>query len=603
MVKALSGALLVGLQLCAQGAAYLRERYTKREVMVPMRDGTRLFTAIYAPKAKGRFPVLLERTPYGASPYGPSAFPDVLGPSRRFGQEGFIFVTQDVRGRMMSEGSFVNLRPALPAHGAPDQVDESTDTYDTVEWLLRHLPTNGRVGQWGISYPAFYAATALQGAHPAMRAVSPQAPIMDWFQGDDFHRNGAFWLPHAFHFLSFFGPVRPEPTTRMPPPLDPGTRDGYAFFLAMGPLANADALHFKGAIPFWTELMAHGTYDAFWQERDLRRRLKGVKPAVLTVGGWFDAENLFGSLQLHRTLDRKSPGNDHRLVMGPWQHGEWNGPWGGLAASHFQATMEFPFFMHHLKGAPDPRLPAASVFDTGAGRWRAMDRWPPRARGRKLYLQPGGRLDFRRHPLEAWASFPSDPAHPVPYLDWRHPGMDAGYMRADQRFASHRPDVLTFHTEVLAEDLTLAGPLQAELWVSTTGTDADWVVKVMDGHPEKDGGREALVRGEVMRGKFRRGLERPVPFVPGEPDRVAFALNDVFHTFRKGHRVVVQIQSSWFPLMDRNPQTFTDIYGARPEDFRAAEHRVCLGGDRASRLVLPVLEGPTAPDGPDAPRR
>jgi len=584
---------LAALQAPAQGVPWIREHYVKREAMVPMRDGVRLFTAIYTPRAaQGKLPVLMERTPYGAGPYGEDAFPDTLGPSELFAREGFIFVYQDVRGRMRSEGTFVDLTPVLDGAG----VDEAADTRDTVDWLLKNVPSSGRVGQWGISYPAFYAAAALAGAHPAMKAVSPQAPIADWFTGDDFHRNGALWLPHLFNFIADFGRPRPHPTEKWPPAFQHGTRDGYAFFLAMGPLTGANERYLKGGIPFWNDVMAHGTYDAFWKARNLRPHLKDVRPAVLTVGGWFDAENLYGTLQVHKALDRQSPATDHRLVMGPWFHGGWGRStgerlggmeFGSATSTFYQARIEFPFFMHHLKGAPDPGLPGAYVFQTGSNAWRRFASWPPpEARPVNLWFQAGARLGFKGPGPEGAAAYVSDPAHPVPFWDGVDIGMPKEYMTADQRFVDGRPDVATFSTALLEKDLPVAGPVRADLWVTTTGTDADWVVKVIDVRPD---GCEQLVRGEVMRGKFRNSFERPEPFVPGQATRVAFALNDVCHTFLKGHRLMVQVQSSWFPLMDRNPQVFTDIYHAKPEDFRKAEQKILFGEKHPSRLEMGVL--------------
>ena len=603
-----------GPALPGQGLAYVKEHYARQEAMIPMRDGARLFTVIYSPKESGRtFPFLMERTPYSAAPDGTHEMQGDLGPSPLFGREGFIFVYQDVRGRMMSEGAFADM---TPARDNPALVDESTDTYDTVAWLLGHVPNhNGRVGQWGISYPAFYAAAGLVGAHPAMKAVSPQAPIMDWFTGDDFHRNGALWLPHLFNFIANFGRPRTAPTSVWGPPFQHGTSDGYEFFLRLGPLARADERYFKGGIPFWNEVMAHGTYDGFWQARNLRPHLKDIRPAVLTVGGWFDAENLYGSLQLNRTLDRQSAATPHHLVMGPWSHGGWarshgdhlgDVQFGSATSDHFQVRVEFPFFMRHLKDAPDPELPKALVFETGRNQWRSFPAWPPpQARATSWFFQAQGALGPRPPAQEGGETYLSDPAHPVPFYNGVHIGMAQEYMTADQRFSARRPDVLVFQTEVLASDLTLAGPIQARLWVSTTGTDADWVVKVVDVYPDglaaeplpgthrrppnPMGGYQQLVRGEVMRGKFRDSFERPAPFTPGQPTLVAWSLNDVCHTFLKGHRVMVQVQSSWFPLMDRNPQVFTDIYHAREEDFRKAEERVLYGPDHPSCLVLPVL--------------
>jgi len=507
------------------------------------------------------------------------------------------------------------MTPALPRPGPGSGVDESTDAYDTVAWLLANVPNhNGRVGLWGVSYPGFYAAAGLIEAHPAVRAVSPQGPIMDWFMGDDFHHNGALWLPHAFNYIAQYGRSRPRPTPREAPAFRHGTQDGYAVILHLGPLANADPRYFKGAIPFWDQVMAHGTYDAFWRARDLRPHLRAVRPAVLAVGGWFDAENLYGTLQMVQALERQSPQTDLSLVMGPWHHGGWRSlpgnrvgaiDFGANPSGFFQDRIEFPFFMRHLKDAPDPGLPRAWVFQTGANRWRGFDAWPPPSvRPADLYFQAQARLGFQAPAEDGADGYPSDPARPVPYYDGIAIGMARDYMTADQRFAERRPDVLSYRTGPLEADLTLAGPVQADLWVSTTGTDADWVVKVIDVHPEDEpdpdpgsgpaaagpmGGYEQLVRADAMRGKFRNSLEHPEPFVPGQPTEVRFTLNDVFHTFLKGHRIMVQVQSSWFPLMDRNPQVFTDIYHASAQDFRKADQRLYRGPGLASRLVLPVL--------------
>lgn len=588
------------------------ERYDKREVLIPMRDGVKLFTAIYTPKDPSRtYPILLQRTPYSVYPYGETAFPDHLGPSPRFEAEGFIFVYQDVRGRMMSEGEFVNMRPQRAVSGAA--VDESTDTYDTLDWLLANTErSNGKVGQWGISYPAFYTAVGMLSGHPALKAVSPQAPITDWFAGDDFHRNGALWLPHAFNFMVSFGKPRPKPAQAWPAPLKHGTSDGYEWFLRLGP--TSATRQYTKDVAFWNEMLDHPTYDAFWQARNLRPQLKAVKPAVLTVGGWFDAENLYGALQVFKTVAAQSPATDNRLVMGPWFHGGWErsqgdhlGPvqFGAATSEWFQAEVLFPFFMHHLKGAAAPEPAKATVFETGANRWHRLAAWPPQdTRPATFYLQPGGLLTLTPPSPEGGAdAFVSDPAKPVPFSEQVAIGMPKEYMTADQRFAGRRPDVLVYQTEPLAQDLTFAGPLRPELFVATTGTDADWVVKLIDVYPDDFhnpdfqaggspwsrtpnpmGGYQQLVRGEVMRGKFRDSLEKPEPFVPCQPTRVAWSMNDVFHTFRKGHRVMIQLQSTWFPLMDRNPQVFLDINQAKAEDYRKATHTVFHDAARPSGL-------------------
>ena len=602
--------------LAAQGLDVVKARYEKREVMVPMRDGVKLFTAVYMPKDASPdhpYPVMMMRTPYSVAPYGKDAYKADLGPSPRFGAEGFIFVYQDVRGRMMSEGTFVNMTPHRDVKRGPKDIDESSDTYDTVDWVVKHLPTNGRVGQWGISYPGFYTAAGMIDAHPALKAASPQAPIVDWFAGDDFHRNGALWLPHAFNFMVNFDRPRPKPTSEWGKPFEHGMRDGYAYFLQMGSLANSRA-RTKNLL-FWNEMLDHPDYDAFWKARDLRPHLKAIRPAVLTVGGLFDAENLYGALQVYQTANATSPNGDVRLVLGPWFHGGWSrgtgealgkAHFGSKTSEHYQASLEFPFFMHHLKGGPDPKLPEATVFNTGANAWRSFEAWPPKTEARKLYFQAGGKLGFEA-PAAGEVSFPSDPAKPVPFINDITLGMAREYMTEDQRFVANRPDVLVFQTEPLAEDVTIAGPLLPELRVAITGQDADWVVKLIDVHPDdyrdprekpeeergealmpKSGGYQMLVRGEVMRGRFREGLDKPTPFVPGQPTTVAYRMNDVLHTFRRGHRIMVQIHSTWFPLMDRNPQTWVpNINAAKDSDFKAQVHTLLLGPSALGVGILP----------------
>ena len=600
MVKTALAFLVCASTLAAQGHDWIRQHYQKTEAMVSMRDGVKLFTTIYIPRADKVCPILLNRTPYGVAPYGQDNYPEGLGPSPQFAEEGFIFVYQDVRGRNLSQGEFVNMTPQKPVKKGPADIDESTDTFDTIDWLLAHVPRqNGRVGQWGISYPGFYAAAGMIDAHPALVASSPQAPILDWFAGDDFHRNGALWLPHLFNFIAWFGPPRPEPTTDRPPSFSHGTNDGYAFFLKLGPLANVNARYFHGKIPFWNEVVAHGTRDEFWRVRDLRPHLRNIKPAVLLVGGWFDAENLYGSLQLFRTLEDQSPATPSTLVMGPWYHGAWESDsgerlgeveFGSRTSDFFLREVEFPFFLHHLKGAPDPGFPKAIVFQTGANRWVRFDTWPPRPiHTMRMYFQSGrGLTPELPANLDGLDEFVSDPARPVPFFNGARIDMPIEYMTADQRFATSRADVLTYRTAPLEAELAVAGPIRVHLNVSTTGTDADWVVKVIDEDPAS--GYQQLVRGEVMRGKFRNSLEWPEPFIPGQPTTVAWALNDVFHAFRKNHRLTIQVQSSWFPLMDRNPQVFTDIYSAKARDFRRARHRIYHSVALPSYLELPILE-------------
>lgn len=607
-------ALLLASRAWAQGVDYVKEHYTKREAQIQMRDGKKLFTSIYIPKDASRtYPILLNRTPYGVAPYGPSQVKANLGPSALFGKDGFIFAYQDVRGRNMSEGEFMDVRPYKPVKQGPEDIDESTDAYDTIEWLLKNVPQhNGKVGQWGISYPGFYTSMGMIDAHPALAAASPQAPVTEWFIGDDFHHNGAFYLVHAYRFYSRFGRPRPKPAVPAPaPPVR--LPDAYAFFLEMGPLSNANERHFKGEIAFWNELMAHPDYDDFWKARNIRPHLRKIRPAVLTVGGWFDAEDLFGALETYRSVEVQSPGTFNVLVMGPWYHGQWAGDdgerlghvrFGSKTSVFYRQSVEFPFFRHYLKGAEDPKLAEATVFLTGANQWKTFDAWPPRNAVRKeIYLRAGGRLAFEP-PEEpgAFDEYVSDPAKPVPYIAGQASGMTREHMVDDQRFAATRPDVLVYRSEPLAEDVTLAGPVVPKLFVSTTGTDSDWVAKLIDVYPEdapdpepnpagvRMGGYQQLVRGECMRGRYRNGFDRPEAFTPGKTERVEYPMPDVYHTFKKGHRIMVQIQSSWFPLVDRNPQTFVNIYAARPEDFRKATQRVYCSRGAASSVAVQVLD-------------
>jgi hypothetical protein len=599
-VAAAALALVLAPAAGAQGAEWLRANYRKLEAQVPMRDGVRLFTAAYLPRAPGPHPILLHRTCYGIGPYGPDAWPEDLGPSAAMAREGYIFVYQDVRGKMMSEGTFQEMTPLRDGRG----VDEATDAWDTIDWALKHLPGhNGRVGAWGISYPGFYAACALVGAHPALRAVSPQAPMADLFAGDDDHHNGALFLAQTFWFDAANGFPRPGPTAKEPrDTVSPGQPDDYRFFLDLGALPHADEHYFHGQVRVWSDEMAHGTDDGYWQVRDLRPHLRAIRPEVLTVGGWFDAEDLFGTLQVHRRVAAAAPGRSY-LVMGPWAHGGWTweegdrldgADFGASTAAFFRERVEAPFFRRYLKDGPDPALPRALVYETGTNRWRTFDAWPPRsARPVPLYFREGRRLDFRPPRARAGADrFVSDPARPVPYTAAAGSRVAPEFMVEDQRFAAARPDVLTYRTRPLEAPITLAGPLQARLRVAVGGTDADWVVKVIDEYPPAgpDAGVQRLVRAEVMRGKFRRSLARPEPFVPGRPTAVAFTLNDVCHTFRAGHRLVVQVQGSWFPLVDRNPGVFTDIYHARDEDFRPVEQSLYRDRERPSCLVVPVLK-------------
>jgi len=602
----------------------VRAHYTKYEYRIPMRDGARLFTAVYVPKDASStrlYPFLMERTPYSIEPYGEDQYPRRLGPSEEYEKAGYIFVLQDVRGRYMSEGKWREMTPHIDHPQSKTDVDESTDAYDSIDWLLKHVAyNNGRVGIWGLSYLGFYTAASIIDSHPAIKAASPQAPVTDLYMNDDAYHNGAFMLAANFDFYAFFKPQpKPAPPPRYPSQVDFGTEDGYQFFLNMGPLANADRLYFKGHNPLWSDQVNHTTYDNYWKLRSIPSHLHNIRCAVLTVGGWFDAEDVQGPFNVFRAVGQKNPGIYNGLVMGPWVHGGWIFHAGHSlgrvnfdsdTSAYFHANIEFPFFEKHLKGDGQSDLPKAYMFETGTNVWRQYSAWPPpQAQKRTLYFQEEGKLSFNPPTGNGYDEYVSDPSRPVPFIDYTALGAPQEYMVSDQRFASRRPDVLVYQTDPLEEDVTLAGPVLPNLHVSTSGTDSDWVVKLIDVYPpdypepeeekkrpadvpppvDSMSGYQQLVRGEPMRGKFRHGFEQPVPFTPGKVEEVNFSMPDVNHTFRRGHRIMIQVQSSWFPLVDRNPQTFVEIPNAKPSDFQKATERVYRSAGEPSGVEVEVL--------------
>lgn len=607
----------IGVQSSAQDAAYIVEHYIKHEYQIPMRDGAKLFTAVYTPKDTTQdYPILFLRTPYTIAPYGENNLTKYLGPSATFTTEGYIFVYQDVRGKFLSEGEYVNMRPFIPEKKSSTDVDESSDTYDTIDWLIKNLKHhNGNVGMWGISYPGFYTAMGTIDAHPNLKAVSPQAPIVNWFVGDDMHHNGALSLLMTFDFFSVFGLPRPTPTTDWGTGFSAPSPDAYNFFLNLGTLKNVNEKYFKNNISFWDEVIQHGSYDEFWQSRNTFPHFNKIKPAALTVGGWYDAEDLYGALHTYQSIEEKNPKIFNSLVMGPWTHGGWNRTkgselnaftFGSNTSEYYQDSIEFPFFNYYLKGKGSSALPEASIFITGSNQWRKFDKWPPKnSEAKNLFITDENKLSFDNSTKNSFEEFLSDPNKPVPYtakqLDSRS-FYNREYMIEDQRFAAARPDVLVYQTDVLEDSLTVLGPIEAELYVSTTGTDADWVVKVIDVFPDdaenpkpnpqqyEMGGFQQLVRGEIMRGKFRNSYEHPEPFKPGEVTKVKLTLQDAAHTFLKGHRIMVQIQSSWFPFFDRNPQKFCDIYNANENDFQKATHRVYHSEKYPSAIKINLLK-------------
>ena len=579
---------------------YVAENYTKQEVRIKMRDGLELFTAIYSPKdTSKKYPIVMQRTPYNCAPYGPDQFKRSIAPNEAMMKEGYIVVYQDVRGRYMSDGLYDNMRGYIPNKKVKTEVDEASDTYDTIDWLVKNVANNnGNVGTWGISYPGYYASYSLLSGHPALKAVSPQACISDFFF-DDFHHNGAYLLSY-WKVTPLFGPQKTKPTTeawfKFP---NVGTNDDYQFFLNAGPLVNLDK-YYDSSNEFWQQLKEHSSYDEFWQKRGLLQHLKNIKPAVMIVGGWFDAEDLYGPLNTYSTIEKSSK-NYNTIVMGPWSHGDWarnsekqiigNINFGDSISGFYQKNIEANFFRHFLKnnGKGENKLPEAYVFDTGRKEWETYDTWPPKnTEKQQFYLQPQQKLTKNAGAV-SFEEFISDPKKPVPHSeDIKQQGLTPRkYMTDDQRFAARRPDVLVFETDVLAEDVTMAGDILAKLQVATTGTDADWIVKVVDVFPNdepetkevqpylKMSNYHMMVRSEVMRGRFRNSFVNPEPFVANEKTPVNVKLQDVFHTFKKGHKIQIQVQSTWFPLIDLNPQTFVpNIFYAKPEDFKKQTHRV-----------------------------
>ena len=582
-------------------SVFIRDNYGKFEYRIPMRDGVRLFTSVYIPKdTTAKHPIILTRTPYSVAPYGPEKYIQIPGPFRsRYFHEKYIVVNQDVRGRYMSEGKFKDVRPYLAAQKGPKDIDETTDSFDTVDWLIENVPhNNGRVGVSGISYPGFYSSMAAIDAHPAVKAVSPQAPVSAWMRGDDFSHNGAFLLPHAFNFYIGFGWPRREPTESDSRPFFHGTPDDYQFFLDIGPVKNLNRRFMKDSVEFWNAMTSHWKWDEFWEARDVLPRLRNMKPAMLFVGGWFDTENLWGALNAYAETEQHNPHTSNQLVIGPWSHGQWgvdegnalgSVSWGIPSASIYRDSVEFPFFRYHLEGKGEPRKFEAAMFLTGKNEWRYLDCWPPKGCDSvKMFVCEEGKLAAEppKGGSAAFDEYVNDPSKPVPYTDeitrWYNPA----FMLGDQRFASRRPDVVTYQSDTLTQDVILAGPVEVRLFVSTTGTDCDWIVKVIDVFPDytpdpspnprqvKLGGYQMLVRGDVMRGKFRESMTDPQPFVPGKITAVNFRMQDLFHDFGKGHRIMVQIQSSWFPMIDRNPGKFLNIFTADESDFQKTTQRI-----------------------------
>ena len=633
-------ALMAGFALCvllafesgAQGQAaaedYVKSHYTKYEYRIPMRDGVHLFTSVYVPKDHSQqWPILMDRTPYSVAPYGEDVYKTSLGPSDEFEKSGYIFVYQDVRGRYESEGKFVEMQPHIDRKSGPKDVDDASDMYDSVDFLLKHLPNNnGKVGIWGISYPGFYTSASIIDSHPAIKAASPQAPMTNLFMGDDAYHGGAFMLAANFGFYTSFKPMEmPQRPPKVQVPFEMGTPDGYDFYLKAGPTANLDQVYLKGANPLFADQLYHDTFDEYWKVRDLAPHLHNIHCAVMTVGGWYDAEDLSGPWRTYRAIEKANPGIPNTIVEGPWVHGGWARSDGdrlgdvvfnAKTGDFFRKEIQFPFFEFYLKGKAHA-VPEAYMFETGTNVWRQYDQWPPQgAEPKMLYFHSGGKLSFDapgKEGSQAYDQYISDPAHPVPFVSYTTDTVPQRYMVDDQRWASRRTDVLTYETEPLTADVTIAGPISPKLKVSSSSTDSDFIVKLIDVYPEDYpdppgessgnkrilgepplhmGGYQQLLRGEPMRAKFRDSWEKPAALTPGKLTEVDFEMPDLNHTFRHGHRIMVQVQSSWFPLIDRNPQTFVDIPHAKPEDFKVATERIFHAPDAASGVQVMVIPQP-----------
>lgn len=633
-------------------ADYIKKNYNKSEVLIPMRDGIKLFVCIYAPKDNsGKYPIMFDRTPYSVGPYGADNYKTSLGPDDLFPREGYIFVYGDVRGKYMSEGVYEDVRPYIP-NKTGNQTDETTDTYDTVDWLIKNVPNNnGRVGVYGISYPGFYTSMAGIDGHPAVKAISPQAPVSDWFHGDDTNHNGALFLAQNFSFFTGFGQFRAKPTSdnNYVKRFNWGTADGYKFYLEMGGLKNAGDVYEKKLgmrIKFWDEMMQHPNYDQFWKERNILPNLKNIRAAVMTVGGWYDNEDLFGALETYRHIEKQNSGIFNVLVMGPWFHGGWarsDGDWlgtayfGGKTGVYYREHFELPFFNYFLKDKGDiSQIKEVNVFDTGANQWTSLGSWDPEmATATPVYLRSGGKLLMgdpaaRGVPTltrsaagitPPFDEYVSDPWNPVPYTQKITLNYPRDFMTEDQRFASTRSDVLVYQTDPLTEDITVAGSIKPELFISSSGTDSDFVVKLIDVFPDdyqfpetgtrlangqaervrppqdsaasvfQPGGYQMLLRGEPMPARFRHSFERPEPLRSNVVATLSYVMPGVVHTFKKGHRIMVQIQSTWFPLVARNPQKFMPNYKMGTDaDFQKATQRVWRSAQYPSRIVLPVMK-------------
>jgi putative CocE/NonD family hydrolase len=595
--------------------------YEKKEFDIPMRDGVNLHTQIYIPRDQSKnYPFLINRTNYAILPYGTDAYQykRKLGPTWGYSQEKYIFVYQNVRGRFLSEGKYEEMRP-YKINKDENETDESSDIYDTIEWLLKNIDnSNGKVGLYGYSYPGFYSLMGLIDPHPALKAVIPKAPIVDWFKGDDFHQNGAFMVLAAINFFRRWGHDSIINTTKTPIPIFSYTKeDLYSYLLDKGSAKNIGSVLLNNKVPFWEDLMQHGNYDDFWQKRNISNYINKVNIPVLNVGGWFDKENIYGTLNSFKTIENKNPENKNSIIVGPWFHGGWyyadNSDYLGAtdinvkqkSAVEFYKNIELNFLNYYLKDRGEWSVPKASMYDIGINKWRSFDQWPPEeTETKQLFFREDYTLSFEEPNYRKSSSeYINDPFNPVPAMGKAMPHLDPDYVICEQSFAENRKDILVFKSEKLEEDMTIVGPIEANLFVSTSGTDSDWIIKVIDQFPEdvdeyeNDAEKRADMKGYkmllkygVLRGKFRNSLEFPEPFIPNQITSVNFELHDVCHTFKKGHRIIIYVQSSMFPIIDRNPNKFMDIYSATSTDYEIATNRIFHSKKYPSHISIKILE-------------
>jgi putative CocE/NonD family hydrolase len=581
--------------------------FTRSEAMIAVRDGVKLNTQVFSPtRTDEKFPIILIRTPYGI---GNPSSEQIAAALPELANKGYIIVQQDIRGRFKSEGSFVMLRQPRDRKDK-NAIDESTDTYDTIEWLLKNVPNNnGRVGMSGTSYGGWLTVMGMLDPHPALKAVVPQASPADMWLGDDFHHNGAFRLSYGFEYTYMMETSKEVAN----PAAIVDKRDAYEWYLKLGALSNVDPKYLKDKYPTWNDFENHPDYDAFWQRQAFAPWLTRVTVPTLNVAGWWDQEDFYGPIKIYELLEKHDTENKNFLVVGPWNHGGWargDGDklgrinFGSPTADYFRKNIREPFFAYYLKDKKNPNLPEALTFRTGSNEWVRHDNWTPKeAVVKNLYLQADGKLSFDVPSAgkQAFDEYVSDPAKPVPYRPRPiEPGMGSAWrvwQTEDQRFVDHRPDVLTYATEPLADDITVSGKIISNIFASTSGTDSDWIVKLIDVYPEKYqpepdmSGYQLMIAGDVLRGRYRNSFEKPEPIPANSVQqyKIGFPAND--HTFKKGHQIMIQVQSTWFPVIDRNPQKFVpNIFLAKETDFQKATQRVFRSGSSASNIALPVVE-------------